>query len=666
MPVLLDFESRSRIDLTVVGGRQYWEHPSTEALCCVLYDTARGDIEIWERGDPRPAMLERGAELGAHNARGFDRFASKRLGWGDIEIDTSELARAAGLPGALDALATRWLGLEKDKVASKFTTGLSSARRPSTKTAARAPGGEVISTDDWNTLGAADKRLRGVLPVCGPAEMGRVVSYCLSDVEILAHGWPVLETWQGIEPDVQRVERAINDRGVCFDVQLARRLLACDQRNAEQIIERVATGLTLTPERVREIANSNEQFPHFTGLPNAQAATIAEAKANGELTTDGLAMCEARAALASITSGKLQAGLACVSADGRLRDMHRYIGGHTWRWSGTKIQLQNVPRPAARFEEWHDVEICELIERTLAGYWPDQDEIDLMLRACIYAKPGHTLIVEDFSGVEARGLAWAAGDYKAIETLLSKDVYKVNAAQVFGVRYDDVTKPQRQAGKVAELACGYQGGEGAIKRFAKQMGVNLAASGADPQKIVDAWRALHPAVVKFWHACERAMRDAIQGNGATVGPFQFTHADGDVAVFMPNERPLIYNSPVIRRGDRGRTVITYHGTKNPEKPFPVVNHRGQTEWHDMLYGGKIVENLIQSMCRELLAEGLVAAEDCGLAPVLHVHDEIVCEVPASDAADGAEALHEIMTTVPDWAEGFPLGAAGHVGKRYRK
>ncbi len=108
MPILADVESRSRADLKKVGGRNYWAHVSSEALCAVFFDTDRGDIEIWERGQPRPAMLERGAELAAHNARGFDRFALARLGWGEIEIDTSELARCAGLPGGLDQLATRW------------------------------------------------------------------------------------------------------------------------------------------------------------------------------------------------------------------------------------------------------------------------------------------------------------------------------------------------------------------------------------------------------------------------------------------------------------------------------------------------------------------------------------------------------------------------------
>jgi DNA polymerase len=644
-PILLDFESRSRADLKKVGGRNYWAHPSTEALCCVLYDTDSGEIEIWERGQPRPALLERadesGAQLAAHNATGFDRFGAERLGWcWDYEewIDTSELARAAGLPGGLDALATRWLGLAKDKVASRFTVGLSSVRRP-----ARGP----------------EKRERGALPACGPAEMARVIPYCLSDVEVLAHGWPVLETWQGIEPDVQRVERTINDRGVQFDIQLAKRLLEEDERNGELALEQAARELGRggwTPERVRQVASSPAQFCAHTGADDATKATIDQIiQANEAHGTnrEAVLLSRARQSLASIARGKLEAGLARVSPDGRLRDSHRYIGGHTWRWSGRGMQLQNMPRPSKRFESWADAEICALADRVLAGEHCDADEIDLLLRACIHAKPGHTLLVEDFSGVEARALAWAAGDAAglAVHAEGKRDPYKVAAQSIFGVRYEDVTKDQRQAGKVAELACGYGGGAGAIARFAATLGVNLAASGVDEQTIVDGWRNAHKPIVRFWYDCERALANAIEGKRGRVSCFDFVPSDGSaVAVLMPNGRPLVYNNPKVSRGERGRPELSYLGHHSREK----------------LYGGKIVENLIQSMCRELLAEALVQAEDCGLAPVLHVHDEIVCEVPASDADDGAEALHHIMTTVPEWAEGFPLGAAGHVGRRYRK
>jgi len=534
-------------------------------------------------------------------------------------------------------------------VASKFTKGLSSVRRP-----AKGPG--AITAPDWKLLTKEQQRERGALPNCGPAELARVVPYCLSDVEVLAHGWPILETWQGIEPDVQRVDRAINDRGVRFDSQLARRLLEEDELNSERVIEATAKACGLSVERVREIANSNEQFPDFTGIPNAQAPVIAEWLAGGTLSFEARAMCAARDALASIARGKLTAGLNLVSPDGRLRDSLKYIGGHTWRWSHTGMQLGNMARPAKRFEDWHGPEVEALAEQVLSGAHIDAEEIDLLVRACLLARDGHTLITEDFSGVEARALAWAAGDEQemAIHADGKLDPYKVAASQIFGVRYEDVTKAQRQAGKVAVLACGYGGGAGAIARFAKSLGVDLSAAGVDEQQIVDGWRASHRKIVGFWYACERALAAAIEGKRGRVSCFDFVPAGGDVAVLMPNGRPLVYNEAKLTRGERGRPVITYMGRESyggyPEK----------------LYGGKIVENLIQSMCRELLAEALVAAEDCGLSPVLHVHDEIVCECPASDADDGAQALHHIMTTVPEWAEGFPLGAAGHVGKRYRK
>jgi DNA polymerase len=653
MPILLDEESLSRADLKKVGGRNYWEHPSTEMLCCVCYDTDSGEIEVWERGQPRPKMICNGAELGAHNMNGFDRFGLVRKGWRGLNegpplIDTSELARAAGLPGALDALATRWLGLAKDKDASRFTKGLSSVRRPS-------KGAGAITPADWKLLTPDEKRERGAMPECGPAEMARVVPYCLSDVEVLAHGWPVLELWQGIEPQVQRVERAINDRGVCFDVQLAKRLLEEDARNCALALEQAARelGAGWTAERVRQVANSPKQFSEATGALDATKARIESMLKDPTASTEEIWLARARQSLASIARGKLEAGLARVSPDGRLRDSHRYAGAHTMRWSGRGMQLQNMPRPVKRFETWHDAEICALADRVLAGEHCDADEIDLLLRACVNAKPGHTLIVEDFSGVEARALSWAAGDKAALAVHTGTlDPYKVAATSIFSCSYEAVNKDQRQAGKVAELACGYGGGAGAIERFAETLGVNLAAAGVDAQTIVDAWRAAHRPTVNFWYACERALAAAIEGRRGQVSCFDFVPSDDgkDVAVLMPNGRPLVYNEVRLSRGDRGKPEISYLGHHMREK----------------LYGGKIVENLIQSMTREFLAGAMVAADDSGLCPVLHVHDELVCECPASDEAEAAEVLHDIMTTVPDWAPGFPLGAAGHTGKKYRK
>lgn len=636
MPLLADVESRSRADLKKIGGRNYWEHPTSEILCVVYYDTDTGEADAWVPGDPVPRVFHE-KTIAAHNARGFDRFAFLRELGVDIEIDTAELARRAGLPGALDALGTRWLGLPKDKIASAFTKKLS---RPS-----RA------------------KKTMGQLPELTAEVMARVVAYCASDVEIMAHGWELLEPWLALEPDVSRAERAVNDRGIGFDSQLAKRLLECDARNAELALEQAARelnaggGRNWTPEAVRSLVGSPTQFTTATGAENAQKETIDALIAQGPaFAADAYWLARARRALASIARGKLEAGLARVSPDGRLRDSHRYMGAHTGRWSGKGMQLQNMPRPAKRFEEWGDAEICRLADAVLAGkHWADQDEIDLLLRATLVARPGHTFATVDFSGVEARALAWVAGDTAAIDVLTSgRDAYKVAAGAIFGVPYEAVEKHQRQAGKVAELACGYGGGVGALETMAHGMGIDFAAAGAEPQEIVNAWRELHHPTVDFWRELENAFASAVRGYEASASVFTCTPAeDGSgVAVWLPSGRPIVYNETrFARQPGRDRPGLAFLGTKN---------------FVEYTYGGKLTENVIQALCRDLMAEALVKAEDAGLDPVLHVHDEIVCEVPTSAAAEGLEYLTACMLDLPEWAAGFPIGAAGHVGKRYRK
>lgn len=643
LPLLVDFESRSRADLRKVGGRLYWEHPSTEVLCAVLYDTDSGALDVWRPGMPAPALM---GAVAAHNAVGFDQFAAARAwGW-PIDtpwIDTSELARRAGLPGALDALATRWLGLEKDKAASTFTKLLSTCRRPSGK------GPNAIPPEVWSLLSDADKRRRGVQAALTPDVIARVVSYCVSDVEIMAHGWELLEPWLELEPDVSRVDRAINDRGIGFDVQLAKALLRCDERNAEHACEFAARklGPEWSAARVRTVASSPAQFCAVTGALNAQAETVA-ALAHP--------LARAREALASIARGKLEAGLARVSADGRLRDMHWYMGAHTGRWSARGMQLHNMPRPAKRFEGWGDREICTLADAVLAGkHHADQTEVDLLLRATLVAKPGRTFAVCDFTGVEARALAWCAGDHEALNIIASgTDPYRVAAASIFGVGYDDIPKgdERRQVGKVSELACGYGGGPRALSKMAQNLGVDLRALGVNAQAVVDAWRDQHAPIVWFWREVEDAFREALDGNEGAADRFSFTPSDDghDVAMFLPSGRPIVYNGVHTADGKYSRPELAFSGRFGEEHT----------------YGGKLVENAIQGLCRDLMADALVRAEAAGLDPVLHVHDEIVAEVPANAGAEGLEYLHAIMTELPAWAEGFPIGAAGHVGRRYRK
>lgn len=635
MPLLIDFESRSRADLRRVGGRLYWEHPSTEALCAVMYDTASGAVRVWRPGDAPPDV--RDVDIAAHNAMGFDRFAAARA-WGvpasAAWIDTSELARRAGLPGALDALGTRWAGVPKDREGSAFVRGLSTCRRPSGKRA------DAITPEVWRSLAAGEKRRRGVQRAITPDDDARIVGYCASDVEILAHGWPMLESWRALEPDVERAERTVNDRGVAFDAQLAVALLEADARNADRVLREVASDLGWSPARVRAAAQSPAQFVAETGAPNAQKITVAAL-------THPLA--RARAALASIARGKLRAGLARVSADGRARDAHRYYGAHTGRWSGHGMQLQNMPRPTKRFDAWTDADVCRAANLALRGDEIDAETINVLLRATLVARPGHVLCSSDFSSVEARALAWCAGDHAALDVFRSgRDPYRVMASMIFGCAIDEVSTVQRTVGKICELAAGYGMGADKFGWTAAQAGADLDALGVHAGDVISAWRALHAPIVRFWRACENAWCAATRGRESRVDRFTVAPSDdgADVAIFLPSGRPIVYtDARVDAQGE-----LSYHGTRGREH----------------IYGGKIAENAIQALCRDLLAHAIVEAERAGLPVVLHVHDELVCETPESTSHDAAQALHAIMTDVPEWAAGFPAGASGHVGRRYRK
>jgi DNA polymerase len=692
-PVLLDFESRSRADLKATGGRNYWAHPSTEALCCCWHDTRGGADGCWIVGEPWP---HRGRVLAAHNATGFDRHGATRYGFGAADwIDASELARRAGLPAALDALGTRWLGVPKDDDGSRFTRALSSVRRPASVTAAA-----------WKAMPDDERRACGAQPTLDAAAFVRIVNYCASDVAIMRGAWPRLAPWADLgadEADVLRVDRVVNDRGVALDCDLLRGILECDEANAEAAVETAARALGWSAARVREVAGSPAQCAEALGVGDARKATLRDV---------AHPLVSVRQALASIIRGKCLAGLARVSPDGRLRDAHQYYGGHTGRWSGRGMQLQNLPRPANRFEKWTDADICRAADGVLAGGAADAETLAVLLRAAIFAPPGKALAVCDFSGVEARALAWCAGDRDALEVFASgRNPYYVAAALIFGCDYGSISKGtlEYSVGKIAELALGYGQGARKFVETARVMGgVDLEAAGLDAAEIVAAWRRQHAPTVRFWYACERAWRAAAEGRASSVGCFDFAPGSEDeLAVFLPSGRPVVYPEPRI--GSDGGCV--YHGTgEDPKALIPVcgqhfgrlhgvvkrclacgvafegkrrtcpacrgsdLTEEGACEvcgvvlvtWRTHIYGGKIVENLIQALCRDLMADALVRAEVAGLVPVMTVHDEIVCEADETLVCDTFDFLRHLMCDVPFWASGFPVGAAGFTGRRYRK
>lgn len=304
--------------------------------------------------------------------------------------------------------------------------------------------------------------------------------------------------------------------------------------------------------------------------------------------------------------------------------------------------------------------------------------INTLVRATLHAPPGMALAVIDFSQVEARALAWAADDHEALKRFrvydsgdqINGDPYAAMAAQIFGGTAGDYVKgspgeyPGRHIGKQAELGCGYGMGverfhnkvieDGssweAITEAARKAGAIGPTEDLTAEMVVGAWRTLHENIVCFWGELNRACVKAVGGEACDAGPFSFVNVDGVVMCRLPSGRLIAYRGCRLSPSERGRPELSYVGKRGREK----------------LYGGKLAENAIQAMCRDLMAQALVRAEAEGLRPVHTVHDELICEVPAAEADDALALLEQIMVTVPTWAAGMPIAAEGFVCDRYAK
>lgn len=301
------------------------------------------------------------------------------------------------------------------------------------------------------------------------------------------------------------------------------------------------------------------------------------------------------------------------------------------------------------------------------------EQINTLTRACVMAAPGHVLVWGDYSAVEARANAWMAGDTPALEGFRKNhDPYLALASRIYNTSITDKKDPRRKVGKIGELACGYGQGAGGPKNprrgkgygkpygfygFALKSGVDWAElERAKPpvtaQVVVTMWRELHAPIVQLWKALELGMLRAFAGHDNEVGvgcKVEWSRWNDAIVCTLPSGRALVYHDVQVGKGEYGPT-LTYVGGKGREHT----------------YGGKLCENVIQAICRDFLAEAEVKADAEGLDPVLTVHDELVCEVPEAVGERAKVRLFEIMTDLPPWGEGMPIGSSVFIGKRYRK
>jgi DNA polymerase len=369
---------------------------------------------------------------------------------------------------------------------------------------------------------------------------------------------------------------------------------------------------------------------------------------------------EIRKSLSKSSTAKYQAFLDAKGDGDRIRGCFMYHGAATGRWAGRIIQPQNFPRGS-----FADLEPC--IEMFKNG---DLDGVKMMygdpmiaasscIRAMIVPADGCDFICADYSSIEGRVLAWLAGEESALDVYREgRDPYKVAAAAIYHTTYDGVDKAQRQIGKVSELACGYQGSTGAFNMMAAAYGVKVPE--AEAKRIVDSWRESRPRTVQFWHELEHACRMAVDSPGQKFRyrDVQFIVHKGMLVLRLPSGRCLRYANPRFEPKEMSwgevKNVIAFDGVSSTTRKWST----------QYLYGGLLAENVTQATARDLLVGGLFAVERAGYPVVMHVHDEMVAEVP--EGFGSVDEFERLMCSLPDWAEGLPLKAEGWRGKRYKK
>jgi DNA polymerase len=609
---------------------------------------------VWDltAGEPMPERLrdawyDEEVEIVASNSM-FDRtvlaYAFKKFTNYQPPIarwrDTMVQALCHGLPGGLAALCELFkidVASAKDK-AGKDLIQLFCKPRPK------------------------GQKIRRATAATHPVEWSRFKAYAGSDILSMRALRKVLPSWNypGIELPRWHLDQAINDRGFAVDTDLAAAAVrACDAAKA-----RMATRTQeLTGDEVQRTTQRDALLRHLlewygVALPDMQSSTL-EARVNDEnLPWPVRELLAIRLEAGQASVAKYKTLLKAVNDDARVRGALQFSGANrTGRWAGRVLQPQNLPRPSMKQDD-----IDGFIAAVKTGcedlLYPDTiTAASNAIRGVIVAQPGKKLVVSDLSNIEGRMLAWLAGEewkldaFRAFDGGKGHDLYKLTAGNVLRKAPEEITKDERQAaGKVPELACGYQGAVGAFKSMAALYGLDLPEQRV--LEIVRAWRAANPNIMSFWYELEEAARIAILNPNRVVQCRKVSvRRDGAwLRIVLPSGRSLCYASPRI-----DNDKISYMGMC----PYSKKWKRLKT------YGGKLVENVTQAAAAEVLKSNMPAIEAAGYEIVLTVHDEVITETP-DDSRYNVNDLSMLLATVPAWAPGIPLAAGGFEGHRYKK
>lgn len=642
-----DIETFSDVDLIRCGVYKYADSPNFEMLL-FAYAVDDGDVHIIDiaGGEELPEKIIQAIKSDtvvktAYNAQ-FERVCLSRYlklpdgeylnpqSWYCTAVQAAELA----LPLSLADVGSV-LGLERQKMTEgkeliKYFCVLCKPTKSNGNCTRNRPCHDI---NKWETF----------------------KKYCMRDVDVERQIADKLKMYP-ISDEEHRLyvlDQIINDRGVLVDSELAEQAVKLNSIQTAVAVEQayMITGLE-NPNSVTQLKQwLKEKGVEIESLSKKSVKSLAD-----ETDGDVSEMLKLRLLMAKTSVKKYEAVIRSVCSDNRVHGMMRFCGANrTGRWSGNILQPQNLPQNhlpdltlARDIVKDGDFEMLDM----MFGNVPNV--LSELIRTVLIPKPNHRFIVADFSAIEARVLAWIAGEQWRIDTFKNGgDIYCASASKMFKVPVEKhgVNGELRQKGKISELACGYGGSVGALKNMgAVEMGVQEN----ELQGLINDWRNANPHIVRFWYEVGNAAMKAIKEKTTVpLGKLVFAYERGILFIRLPSGRRLSYIKPRIGTNRFGGDSITYMGINSAKK------------WDRLeTFGGKLTENIVQGTARDLLANALINAANAGYDTVFHVHDEIICEVP--NGYGSVDELCKLMCIKPEWADGLPLNADGFECEYYKK
>ncbi|GLB61765.1 DNA polymerase [Cytobacillus sp. NCCP-133] len=497
------------------------------------------------------------------------------------------------------------------------------------------------------------------LPEHEPDRWNTFKLYCKQDVEVerqirkKLYAFPIPK----IEQKLWELDQKINDEGVLIDKSLVINAIQADKSFQDELFDEA---ILLT-----ELENPNSPVQLKGWLMKQGIEVDSLAKKNVEALMSEVAnskvkrLLELRQAMSKTSVKKYEAMERSVCLDQKIRGLLQFYGAsRTGRWAGRLVQIHNLPRNslgdlhiARSLLKSGDYETINILFDSLS------DVLSQLIRTAFIPSHGHRFIVADFSAIEARVIAWLAGERWRMDVFQTHGkIYEASAAQMFKVPIETIDKgsPLRQKGKIAELSLGYGGSKGALM----QMGaIEMGLTEDELPQLVSAWREANPNIVKLWWSIEAAAIKAVKEKAVVKMQYGLTfhYAKGILFIKLPSGRSLAYVRPKIGVDERfGKEQLTYEGTE-----------QGSKQWGRIpTYGGKLTENIIQAIARECLAVAMLRLAEAGYHISFHVHDEVVLDVPIGTGS--MEEVEDLMGQPIEWAPGLPLGADSFETDYYKK